>query len=588
MADRNAGDMEMMNTSSGMPRIASGARSDGVTKGLTVKRVRLFDSHRPFSLGITSVPARLMYGLVILATIAATFLLQWFVPEVTDISWLFVIGEKLLSGEHLYTDIMETNPPMSVLLYLPTLLLAHLVKISPELLEIILTLVLVALSVGWTSRILLASQQIENLARYRILAGLALAVLPLGCFSEREHLALLFSLPALAIIAARIDGYEIDWRVALIAGLGEGLAATIKPQLALPIILAVGWGVLQMRSLRLVFWLEHMVGVAVSLAYVASVVVWFPEFIHTMMPLLMDTYRPVRYDFVEIAGAVGAIAYYIMLLALIITSGRRVLEPRLMVPLLATIGYFGSYMEQSKGWSYHLFPAIGLMTIILLDEVITQAYKPDSASLRGRIALSARIGVVVSYIAGIGFLADYLEERQWDAFPLAARMEKLAKHPTIAIISDDLGLTNPLTRMVDGTFVGTLASQWITNYARFRIEHEHLDEAGIRRMQAWIDYDRAMLTNDIRRTHPDFIVVDRGESDWLAWARESPELAALISDYRQAGRANDVYLLARADLAPHDPHPSTGKFWRLGSSDRWEGLADRDEFGAKVIRSAAK
>ena len=412
--------------------------------------------------------------------------------------------------------------------------------------------------------------------------------MPLGCFSEREHLALLVSLPTFAIIAARIDGFKIDWRIAVIAGLGEGMAATIKPQMTFPIILVVVWGMWQMRSLKLAFQLEHWIGVVIAGIYAVSVLVWFPDYMSHMMPLLMDTYRPVRYDFSEIAQAPGALAYYLMVLALIVTSGKRVLQPRLMVPLLASIGYYGSYVEQSKGWSYHLYPAIGLMMIVLLNEVITRAYEPDTGQLRGRIALSARVGVVVSFVAGAGWLADYLEERQWDAFPLADQITKLAKHPTIAIISDDLGLTNPLTRMVGGTFVGTLASQWITNYANYRMDHEDLDAAGIERMEAWIDYDRAVLTNDIRRTHPDFIVVDRGGNDWLKWALQSPELAQLISDYRQAGRANDIYLLARSDIAPDQPHPATGKFWRLGGSDRWDGLDEHDEMALKMVRSAAR
>jgi hypothetical protein len=551
-------------------------------------RVTLYGAKRSMFAGVTSIPARILYVGGLVAIVAATFLLQWFVPEITDISWLFVICEKLMAGEHLYSDIMETNPPMSVMLYMPTLLLAHLLKASPELLEIFLTLLLVALSLGWTSRLLYATGQIDNIARYRLIGGIALAVLPLGCYSEREHLALLVTLPTLAITAARIDGFRIDWRIAVIAGLGEGLAVTIKPQMAFPIILAVAWGLWRMRSLRLAFHLEHWIGVAIAAIYGASVVVFFPDYFHTMMPLLMETYRPVRYDLSEIAGAPGAIAYYLMLLALLLTSGRRVFAPRLMVPMLASIGYFGSYIEQSKGWPYHLYPALGLMTLVLLNEAVMCAYLPDTKTLRGRIALTGRVGVVVSFVAGAGLLADYLEERQWDAFPLAEQIAKLAKHPTIAIISDDLGITNPLTRMVDGTFVGTLASQWITNYAHYRIEHEHLDETGVERMEAWIDYDRAVLAKDIRRSHPDFIVVDRGGTDWLDWARQSPELAQLISDYRQAGRANDIYLLARSDIAPDEPHPATGKFWRLGGSDRWTGLAERDEAALRVVGSASR
>lgn len=532
--------------------------------------------------------AVIVYVITIIATYGAAFLAQWFVPEITDISWIFVMCEKILAGEHLYTDIMETNPPMTVLMYMPTVLLSHLVRLSPELLEIGIVSIIAWVVIQWTSRLLYASGQIQSIARYRVIATFCFVLLPLGCFSEREHIALLVTLPVIAITAARADGYRIGWRVALIAGIGEGFAATIKPQLVLPVLLMVGYAMIRTRSIRAPFRLEHWIGGAIAAAYLAAVYSFFPDYMSRMMPLLMETYRPVRYPLANIAGAEGAIVFYVMVATLILLRGREVLAPRLMMPLLASVGYFGSYLEQSKGWPYHLYPAIGLMGAVLLNDVITAAMNGTVRDLRGRLRFSAEIATIIGFVVSIGFQADYLEDRQWDSFPLVSAIRKLSPHPTIAIMSDDLGLTNPLVRMVDGTFVGTLASQWITNYANFRLEHEKLDAAGRERMKAWIEYDRAVLADDIRRTHPDFILVDRGGPDYLTWAQQSPELAALIRDYRQAARSDDIYLLARSDLAPNDPHPSSGKFWRLGGSDRWDGLNGRDEQTLRIVRAAAK
>lgn len=537
---------------------------------------------------LISPTAIIVYVGTIVSTYVAAFLAQWFVPEITDISWIFVMCEKILAGEHLYTDIMETNPPMTVLMYMPTVLLSHIVRLSPELLEIALVSLLAWSVIAWTSRLLHASGQIQSIARYRVIATLGFVLLPLGCFSEREHIALLVTLPVIAITAARADGYRVDWRIALIAGLGEGFAATIKPQLVLPVLLMVGYAVIRTRSLRAPFRLEHWIGAAIAAAYLASVYAFFPDYLTRMMPLLMETYRPVRYPLSNIAGAEGAIVFYLMVVALVALRGRGVLAPRLMMPLLAAIGYFGSYVEQSKGWPYHLYPAIGLIGVTLLNDVITAAMTADIRTLKGRLRFSLEVVTIIGFLISICFQADYLEDRQWDSFPLVTTIRKLTPHPTIAIMSDDLGLTNPLVRMVDGTFVGTLASQWITNYANFRLEHEKLDPAMQERMQAWIDYDRAVLANDIRRAHPDFILVDRGGPDYLTWAQQSPELAALIRDYRQAARSDDIYLLARSDLAPNEPHPSSGKFWRLGNSDRWDGLNGRDEQTLRIVRAAAK
>jgi hypothetical protein len=43
----------------------------------------------------------------------------------TDVSWLITVAEKVLDGGRLYVDIIETNPPASILLYLPFVALAR-------------------------------------------------------------------------------------------------------------------------------------------------------------------------------------------------------------------------------------------------------------------------------------------------------------------------------------------------------------------------------------------------------------------------------------------------------------------------------
>ena len=532
-----------------------------------------------------AIDEQLWLAVAIVAISAIGFSLQWYVPQVTDVSWLFLIVERIFSGERLYVDILETNPPMSVLLYMPTVKLARWLGLTPEFLQIWLTMLLAAVAVWWSSGILWASGQIVHLARYRVLALAATVVLPLGCYSEREHFALLVTLPALAILVARLQGGEVRWQAAVLAGLGEGLAVTIKPQMALPILLAVGYGVIWSRSLRLMVRPEHCVGLVVVAAYLVVVVKLFPDYFAIMLPILMETYRAVRYSLLDMLIGDGSLAVIAMVISLWLLVGQRLREPRLAVPVLASIGYWGSYLEQSKGWAYHLYPAVGLLSLTLANEAIALAYAATTETLRGRLHLTGTIAVILGMVVGSVPVGEWLEGRQWDSFPLATEIRRLSPNPTISIVSDDLGLTNPLIRMVNGRFVGRLASQWITNYARYRIQHEDLSPEGVERMKAWIDYDREVLAEDVRKGRPEFIVIDRGGFDWLDWARQSPELAALIADYRQAGRASDIYLLARADIAPDAPHPSTGRFWRLGGSDRWKGL-DRDEAAVHGIRWA--
>src|SRR5689334_22411009 len=50
-----------------------------------------------------------------------------------DVSWLLTLGERVLSGARPYIDFTEPNPPASILIYLPAILIGRLFGFAPEL-----------------------------------------------------------------------------------------------------------------------------------------------------------------------------------------------------------------------------------------------------------------------------------------------------------------------------------------------------------------------------------------------------------------------------------------------------------------------
>src|SRR5947207_15162522 len=67
-----------------------------------------------------------------LAVFAAAIALRHLVAANTDVSWLLIAGDRMLDGAHLYSDIIETNPPMAVLIYVPALLIARALGFPAE------------------------------------------------------------------------------------------------------------------------------------------------------------------------------------------------------------------------------------------------------------------------------------------------------------------------------------------------------------------------------------------------------------------------------------------------------------------------
>src|ERR1700732_5108172 len=76
---------------------------------------------------------RLLWPWVLIALVfVLAILLRQIVPLNTDVSWLLTIGERVLDGQRLYVDIVEINPPMAVIAYLPGIALARALGLDPK------------------------------------------------------------------------------------------------------------------------------------------------------------------------------------------------------------------------------------------------------------------------------------------------------------------------------------------------------------------------------------------------------------------------------------------------------------------------
>src|SRR5437660_707151 len=108
--------------------------------------------------GLAPMPL-LLIGVVF----AVAILLRQVVPLNTDVSWLLVIGERMLDGQRLYRDIIEINPPMAAFAYLPGVALARILGVDPRHVIDAQLLLLAAASLFAVSRILRLSPSLSGL-----------------------------------------------------------------------------------------------------------------------------------------------------------------------------------------------------------------------------------------------------------------------------------------------------------------------------------------------------------------------------------------------------------------------------------------
>ena len=80
----------------------------------------------------TAPDNRLFNALAWLAALALAVAGRHIALANTDVSWLLTLDEKWLDGARPYVDIVETNPPMSLYLYMPVVLLGRWTSIAPD------------------------------------------------------------------------------------------------------------------------------------------------------------------------------------------------------------------------------------------------------------------------------------------------------------------------------------------------------------------------------------------------------------------------------------------------------------------------
>ncbi|WP_247501795.1 hypothetical protein [Bradyrhizobium sp. 1] len=441
-----------------------------------------------------------------------------------DLGCLLTTNEKILDGGKLGIDVFELNPPLSLFMYMPAAWLARATGAAPEFVLIMMVIAAIVAALLLIDRAA-AAARLDAWERSTTICSLAflLAILPGAVFGQREHIAVVALTPFVAITALRWRSLD-PGPVAILAGVGAGLAMSIKPFFALVVGLPMILDVVRRRSLKPLLTPEACTAAIIVIGYGAVVVAAFPDYLSTYAPMVAEAYLPIRK---ELSG---------LLPLPIVVIGASIAFLRLSAPhqlklwsdatpwLAAAIGGAATFVLQGKGWAYMAF-ALCMFAI--------------AAPLLHVCRKALRAPVVIGGLAAIALIGLYLSSPAPGFPPLAARIEALVKHPRLLTITDHVGLGHPLVREIGGTWVGSsCAAQLLAGGAILRQNGAQSTRAEQARLDGIIQFERQHLLADVRNGRPDIILVDTlllssFPFDWLAWANAEPELRAELSRYRE-------------------------------------------------------
>lgn len=469
-----------------------------------------------------------------------------------DVSWFITFAEKFLDGAVPYVDVTDPNPPASFLVMAPAVLLARAWHVAAEPVVGVLVFLFGVLSIALSVVIFRhgAPRSREDWGLVLNASVFTLLVAPALSFAEREHIALLALSPMLATLAASAEGARVPKPLRILAGLGAGVAVCFKPFFALAVALPALALSFRERSPRLLMTAEMAAAAGLCASYAVATLLFFPAYAQYALPVIADVYQPARDTLANLALFTLAPFNVALLVALMVAAAKGFEHPPVapgfvapasaQVCAFASIGFLASFFLQGKGWSNHAYPGIVLALLAWCFFALDghpRARAARESHLFKYVFLPALLAAPFLFGA-FKVLAD-VEEHPG----LRAEIARVAPaHPRVIVMARQLDYGHPVTRQLEGSWVGRPNALWTASLAAYLLR-DVKDAAWRARLEDYRRRDLAGFVEDVRAGRPDVIVVE--DKDTREWVLKQPESAAALDGYEKAGAAQEIEVWTR-------------------------------------------
>lgn len=449
-----------------------------------------------------------------------------------DVAWQLWIGRQLNHGARLYSDILETNPPLWFWMAAVVDRLSSLIHVRADHVLIALVGCAAALSIVATDRLLGATPMRKTL--FLAYSALILVAMPWVEIGQREHLALIGAFPYAALIAARRGERRVPPGLAAAIGVGTALGFALKHYfLIVPVLLEL-WLVLaqgrKWRPLRP----ETIAMASVGVLYAAAIFVAAQDYFRNVVPMLLLAYGATgakRLIDLFQPAVVTALASILLLLAAR-RSVRSEASGITAALVVAAVGFAIAYFVQAKGWSYHAVPMLGCGAIALAAVVIFVAGPSRLIIFMAPALLFLPFWIAVQH-------AERVPESTHD---VALAVSGLRPGETVGFISPDPSFGWPAVLERGLRFPLRYNGFWMMQAVVTNERHGGKDPRLTKLGRAIVRQTVA----DFECTPPRRIVIARpsdeaaraGEFDILAFFLRDPQFRLLLAHYRPVERTS--------------------------------------------------
>jgi hypothetical protein len=522
------------------------------------------------SLHVSWVGLGVSYALPLIAGTAAGIGLVYLMvrPQWGDQTWLLFAAHRIMdSGRFAFEDLVESNPPLIIWLSGLPVLVGRALGISLQSALHGCLIVLAVISIAWSTALLRRSCGSRFAGWFVPVLLYAVVVHPWLHYGQREHIMLFLVLPYLIMAAGRLEGLSPSTTAAVVAGLLAAIGFSLKPHTLVVVLAVEALLIAHRRDLRLVYRPEVAAMVATGFGYLAAVLLWAPDYLFKILPLMLGTYYDYhRAELSELISPMRGLKMAIVVLLWAMLSRRLAHRALATVLLLAAIGTTISHVAQMKAHESHLVSALAFFDLLFGVIVVDCWLRWAAPRMQPIAARPAAVGAALMFVAAIALVYP----RQLAQAAHGYTDDRIAVQRAISHDIPRGSTVVILSTSTEAVFEQVLDRGWewgsrflclwmlpaIVNAER-AADHDRIVESPAMRHAALVTRN-AVLT-DLVRWHPNPVLVDRCQDesiapcmgsgtlrvDLLQWFEQDPRFAAAWTDYVHEGQAGPYDLWCR-------------------------------------------
>lgn len=496
-----------------------------------------------------------------------------------DAGWDLYAANAVLHGVQLNgPHLLEVDPPFLIWFFALPALLARVLHVSLptgfHLFQIVGTTALIVWSATLYRRVCRASL-LNTWIFTLLMMYVASGPVSLEDRGQREYFVAFLLLPYVLWAAARLRGEWLPRAQTLLLVFLAVVAVCLKPQHVIDIVAVELLLLIRLRSLRS-WWRPALLLVVLGpVVYLCSVWLLDPSYLRDIVPLLRDTYwgldRPWS---VVLRGTMKpSVALGTAFLLYLILRRRLRVEPFVAVLLAISTGALAAYLQQHKGWSYHLlvmqifsYLAVAVLCLDIVERMIFERRGLlPLAGVKSIHTIALSVAVLAFVITGKVRLshAQAIDYPQKEKSELASIYSAYPPGTPVDLLAVD-AWEWPETLEQNKVWSSRYNHLWLLPAivrSQDPLDPEvahHLSPAKIDEFSTLL---RQTIAEDLDHWHPSVVVVDpcgevfnicgglsrAGYSSMLDWFSRSPQFREQWSHYRYQKTVGEMQVYTRVE-----------------------------------------